>query len=111
MHVLVLVQNVDQELDVVHILDAERFTDGVDLDFQLLLGISAHAPLHSLVVNQEGRLVDQETEDLLHALILLASRVLVLRGDALVVDELTLGLSLSVIAALRVHNRRILVHE
>ena len=104
MLLLVLVEHVDEELHVGHVLNADRLADGVDLDLKLLLGIDTLAPLEGFVVNQVWSLIDQETEDLLHPLVLLPSGVLVLCGNALVIHELTLRLSLGVVTALRVHN-------
>ena len=100
MLLLVLVEHVDQELNVVHVLDTERLSHGVNLDLELLFGIDALAALQSLVVNEVWRLNDQEAEHLLHALILFAGRILVSGSNTLVVDELALRLGLSVVPAL-----------
>ena len=48
---------------------------------------------------------------MLHFLVLLTSSVLVFSCNTLVINKLTFGLSLSVLSTLRVHDRRILVHE
>ena len=90
MLLLVLVEHVDQEFDIVHVLDAERLPHGVNLDLELLFGIDALAALHSLVVDKVWRLSDQEAEHLLHALILFAGRILVSGSNTLVVDKLAL---------------------
>ena len=110
MLLLELVENVDEKLNVVHVLDAERLADGVDLDLESLLCISTGTSLQTLVIDQIWCLSDQEAEHLLHSLILLPSGILVLRGNALVVIDLALGLGLLVVT-LRIHDRGILVHE
>jgi len=100
MLLLILVQHVHQQLHICHVLNAETFTDGVDLDLELLFRGSFTASLHGFIIDQEWRLIDQKAEDLLHTLILFTSSVLILGAYALIIDELTLGLSLSVIATL-----------
>ena len=100
MLLLELVEHVDQELDVVHVLDAERLSHGVNLDLELLFGIDSLAALQSLVIDEVWCLNDQEAEHLLHALILFAGRILIPGSNTLVVDELALRLGLSVVPAL-----------
>ena len=108
---LVLVEHVDKELNVSHVLDAQTPPHRVDLDLELLLGVSTLASLDSLVIDKVGCLSDQESEDLLHALVLLTGRVFVLSGHALIIDEFALRLGLSVLATLGVHDRSVLVHQ
>ena len=100
MFLLVLVEHVHEQLDIGHVLYSERLAHGVNLDLKLLFRIDALAALHRLIVDQVGRLHDQEAEHLLHALILFACRVLVPRRNTLVVNEFALRLSLSLVPAL-----------
>ena len=90
MLLLVLVEHVDQKLDIVHVLDSKRLPHGVNLDLELLFSVNALAALNSLVVDKVWRLDDQEAENLLHALILFAGRILVPGSNTLVIDELAL---------------------
>jgi hypothetical protein len=64
---LEFVEGEDEELDIVHIVDAEGLANRVDLNSELLLDRLAGGLGHGLVVDQEGALRDQQLENVLDA--------------------------------------------
>lgn len=60
------VKSKNQQFDIVHVVDAERLSDRIDLDGELLFHWLAFALSLSFVVNEEGALGDQELEDILN---------------------------------------------
>ena len=104
------IESIDEQVDVLHIVNAQTLADAVNLDGELLLQADALASLEATVVNQVLSLVDQQTEHRLDSVVLLFSiRVLVLAAShiGLLVDvRARLVVLLRLIA---VHDRRVLL--
>ena len=94
------VHHINQQLHISHVLNPNALANRINLDLKLLFRRGILAALHGFIVDQIGGFCDQETEHLLHALVLLTSVVLVLGANTLVIDELRFGLSLLSVAAL-----------
>ncbi len=94
------VHHIHKQLHISHVLNANAFANRINLNLELLFGCGILTALHSFIIDKISGFGDQESEHLLHALILLTSRVLVLGTNTLVIDELRFGLSLLLVATL-----------
>ena len=80
---LIAIKGFHKQFNVLHIVDIKGFSNRVNLDLESLLGVSVLRQLVSSIINQVWSLVDQESEDILHTLVLFAGIGVVFSANTL----------------------------
>ena len=90
MLLLECIEFINQEFNIGHILYAECFSNSINPNLERFFRCSSLAPLLRFGIDEIWGFIDEETEYLLHAIILFASVMFVLSSDTLVINNLTL---------------------
>ena len=85
-NLLIAVNSVYQQVHILHLLDAQASSDGIDFDGELVFQALALTLLHSLVIDEVSCLVNKQFEDILDFLVFFTNLVRISSGLRLVVD-------------------------
>lgn len=100
MESLVVVHNLDQQINVLKLINAQTLPDGIDFNLELHFKTLADAFLLSLVVNQVISFFNQQLKHIFNLFVLVTDIDSISSLHRLVINQLTLALTL----VLAVHN-------
>lgn len=106
MESLVVIHNLNQQVNVFELIYAQTLPDGINFNLELHFKTLSYALLLGLVINQVISFFNQQLKYIFYLFVLVSDIDSVSSLHRLVVNQLTLALTL----VLAVHNRCVLVH-